>query len=106
MKTDSNYQDWLDSQIIKYEEPVVSIGVYSTGDTWDVAAHADDSKERFEGENEYGRTWGDEVDVIWCQSKAEAIKVARKLFNLNPTAKKLIVDRKNSYDSITLRERS
>ena len=90
----------------KYEEPVDEIGVYSTGDTWDVVAYADDPKERFEGENEYGRSWGDEVDVIWCQSKAEAIKVARKLFNLNPTAKKLTVERKNTYDFITLRERS
>ena len=70
---------------------IIEIGVYATGDTWEVVSRCSDETE--------------EPEPIWCQSKAEALKEARVLFNETPTAKRLIAESKRDFCFHTIRER-
>ena len=70
---------------------ITEIAICVTGDTWDVVSFYAD---------------GDaEPDPIWCQTKAEALKEARALFNETPTAKRLIAESKRDFCFHTIRER-
>lgn len=70
---------------------IIEIGVYVTGDTWEVVAMRDGFQEPDE--------------PIWCQTKAEAVKEGRALFNATPTAKRLIAESKRDFCFHTIRER-
>ena len=63
-----------------------------TGDTWDVVLFDENGWEI--------------IEPIWCQTKAEAIRVARRLFDETPDASALIVENRNSYDTQTIRTRT
>ena len=64
---------------------VTTIAVCVTGDSWDVVALCDDSKTDNGPED------------IWCQTKAEALREARRAFNETPTATSLIVESKKEF---------
>ena len=70
---------------------IIEIGVYMTGDTWEVVSMRSDETE--------------EPDPIWCENKAEALKEGRALFNATPTAKRLIAESKRDFCFQTIRER-
>ena len=72
-------------------EDVIEIAVYVTGDTWEVVSLRGDETE--------------EPEPIWCQTKAEALREGRALFNATPTAKKLIAESKRGFCFHTIRER-
>ena len=70
---------------------IIEIGIYVTGDTWEVVSFYPD---------------GDaEPEQIWCETKAEALKEGRALFNATPTAKRLIAESRRDYCFHTIRER-
>jgi len=70
---------------------IIQIGVYVTGDTWEVVSMRSDETE--------------EPEPIWCQRKAEALKEARALFNATPSAKLLKVESKRDCNFKIIRER-
>jgi hypothetical protein len=74
------------------EGPITVIGVYTGGDTtWDVVAQRDGLEEP--------------DGAIWCETKAEALKIARQLFNETPTARELVVENKREFRVETIRTR-
>ena len=70
---------------------IIEIGVYVTGDTWEVVAMRGDETE--------------EPEPIWCENKAEALKEARALFNATPSAKHLKVENKRDCNFKIIRRR-
>lgn len=65
--------------------------VCNTGDSWDVVT-CDKA--------------GAQVDEPeWCQTKAEALSVARGLFRNNPSAQLLKAERKRHFDFEIIRQR-
>jgi hypothetical protein len=67
------------------------IAICATGDTWEVVATRDG--------------YADSDEPIWCQSKAEALKEGRALFNATPAAKRLIAESRRDYCFQIIRER-
>ena len=65
--------------------------VCSTGDSWDVVTC------------DKAGTQVDEPE--WCQTKAEALSVARGLFCNNPSARILRAESKRGFDFETIRQR-
>lgn len=70
---------------------ITEIAICATGDTWEVVATRDGL--------------ADSDEPIWFESKAEAIKEGRALFNATPTAKQLIAESKRDFCFQTIRER-
>jgi len=68
------------------------IAVCSTGDTWDVCRWDENGM--------------DTDEPIWCQTKSEAIKEARKLFNATEGPVRLIVERKGAFNFEVIREKA
>ncbi len=60
-----------------------------TGDSWDVVLFEDDIA----------------IDTVWCQTKAEALKEARQLFNEHTKATKLRVESVREFSFKTIRSR-
>ena len=69
---------------------VVQIGIFPTGETWDLVEFLEDG-------NDVG-------DAEWFEVKSDAIKAGRKLFAETPTAKSLIVQNLDGRN-VTVRSR-
>jgi len=71
---------------------VSTIAVCSTGDTWDVC--------------QWDKSGNDVDEPIWCQTKADAMKLARQLFNAADNPFRLIVESKGACEFRVVRERN
>lgn len=66
------------------------IAVCATGDTWETVALADGFEDG---------------TAEWFETRADAVKAARKLFNATPSAKRLIVENRRECCFKTVRTR-
>lgn len=73
------------------DNPIYEILVCSTGDSWDVVT-CDKA--------------GAQVDEPeWCETKKEAMRVARSIFRDTPSAQLLKAERKRHFDFEIIRQR-
>lgn len=70
---------------------IVEILVCSTGDTWDVIATDENGVAVDEPE--------------WCENKSQAMRLARRMFREEPTAKRLLAEPKTPGAFKLVRER-